>query len=164
MMDPCASMDIPSTTRLRTRNDKKHIRINKEKPEKNKNCKQKNATVSACSSVFHVNVFFANAPQLRKTLLKFGKRWRVVCRARHRRQLSVVIALSQEIGIFTWHLIKPLLHLLAPWLIRLKIQVGSLCGGFTWMILAHLVGKVYFLQVFLFCQKRLVPNLVSWMP
>ena len=41
MMDPCALMDIPSTTRLRTRNDKKHIRINKEKPEKNKNCKQK---------------------------------------------------------------------------------------------------------------------------
>ena len=34
MMDPCASMDIPSATRLKRRNDKKHIRINKEKPEK----------------------------------------------------------------------------------------------------------------------------------
>ena len=100
----------------------------------------------------HVQVcftyFFANAPQLRKALLKFGKRWSVVRRARHRRQLSVVIALSQEMGIFSWHLIKPLPRLIqnASRIILWRFHrddFSSSCGK----------RLIFFLQVSLFCPK-----------
>lgn len=93
-------------------------------------------------------IFFANAAQLRKTLLKFGKRWSVVRRARHRRQLSVVIALSQEMGIFTWHVIKPLPRLIqnASRIILWRFHMddfSSSCGK----------RLIFFLQVSVFCQK-----------
>ena len=92
-------------------------------------------------------VFFANAPQLRKALLKFGKRWSVVSRARHRRQLSVVIALSQ-IGIFIWDLIKPVLRLIqnASRIILWRFHMddfSSSCGK----------KMIILLQVSLFCPK-----------
>ena len=93
-------------------------------------------------------IFFANAPQLRKALLKFGKRWSVVRRARHRRQLSVVIALSQEMGIFTWHLIKPLPRLIqnASRIILWRFHMddfSSSCGK----------KLIFLLQVSLFCPE-----------
>ena len=94
-----------------------------------------------------MDVCFANA-LLRKTLLKFGKRWSVVRRARHRRQLSVVIALSQEMGIFTWHVIKPLPRLIqnASRIIVWRFHMddfSSSCGK----------RLIFFLQVSLFCPK-----------